>query len=167
MTKRKVIMLVAIVIVVGLGIVAIASLGNGGGGGGGGGDGGDGGGGGGGDTPESVPDLMVSAIEVFPAQPQSGQSFSLNVYVTNVGQAPSGEYDVAINIEDISRGSVYPIGTFRQGPMNPEEDYCVYSSANVLVNFPGGHQVNVEIIPFQFEDGDPSNNSVFKPFSAS
>jgi len=164
-TKKKVAILAVVIVLVGLGVVVLASL--------------DDGGGAppppgppppGDDepiTPESHPDLMVSAIEVFPAQPQSGQAFSLNVYVTNAGQAPSGEYDVAINIEDISHGSIYPIGTFRQGAMSPGENHCVYSSTNVLVNFPGSYQVNVEIIPFQFEDGDPSNNSVTKPFSAS
>ena len=165
MKRKNVAILVTVVLVVGLGIWALASMY----------DRGEAPDGGGvlpspGDEeptmPESHPDLIVSAIEMFPAQPQSGQSFTLNVYVTNAGQAPSGEYDVAINIEDISRGNIYPIGTFRQVAMNPEESYPVYSSANVLVNSPGSYQVNVEIIPFQFEDGDPWNNSVSKLFSA-
>jgi len=117
-------------------------------------------------SPELSPDLVISAIEVFPAQPESGQSFALNVYVANQGQASSGEYDVAISIEDISHGSTYPIGTFRRGAMNVGESYCVYSSTNVLVNYPGSYQVNVEIIPFLFDDGNTWNNSVSKPFTA-
>lgn len=112
------------------------------------------------------PDLVISTIEVIPAQPQSGQFFSLNIYVANQGQASSGDYDVAINIQDISHGGTYPIGTFRQGAMHPGEDYCVYTSANVLVNDPGSYQVNVEIIPFLFDDGNTGNNSVSKPFTA-
>jgi hypothetical protein len=117
-------------------------------------------------SPELSPDLVISAIEVFPSQPQSGQSFALNVYVANQGQASSGEYDVAINIKDISHGSTYPIGTFRRGAMHVGESYCVYSSTNVLVNSPGSYQVNAEIIPFLFDDGNTWNNSVSKPFTA-
>ena len=116
--------------------------------------------------PELRPDLVISTIEVIPAQPQSGQFFGLNVYVANQGQASSGKYDVAINIQDISHGGTYPIGTFRQGAMNVGESYCVYSSTNVLVNDPGSYQVNVEIIPFLFDDGNTGNNSVSKPFTA-
>ncbi len=44
--------------------------------------------------PERLPDLVISAIEVFPAQPQAGQRFAVNVYVKNAGQAPSGAYDL-------------------------------------------------------------------------
>ena len=76
------------------------------------------------------------------------------------------EYDVAISIEGISHGSTYPIRTFRRGAMNIGESYCVYSSTNVLVNYLGSYQVNVEIIPFLFDDGNTWNNSVSKPFTA-
>jgi hypothetical protein len=163
--KMKVTIVVAVVLCVALAIVVLATqLGWGRGGGGGDGDGGDAADGG--ETQESVPDLTVSAIEVYPAQPQSGQRFSLSIYVANEGNAPSGEYDLAINIEDISHGGYYPIGTFRQEAMSPGEDYCVYSSTDRLVNSPGSYQVNVEIEPFLFEDGNPSNNSWSKPFSA-
>ena len=165
MTKKlKVTIVVAVVLCVALAIVVLATQlgwGRGGGNGGGGGDTANGG-----ETQESVPDLTVSAIEVYPAQPQSGQYFSLSIYVANEGNAPSGKYDLAINIEDVSHGGTYPIGTFRQEAMSPGEDYCVYSSTDRLVNSPGSHQVNVEIIPFQFEDGDTSNNSWSKAFTA-
>jgi hypothetical protein len=116
-------------------------------------------------TPESRPDLVVSQIEVFPVYPQAGQFFSVNVYVSNQGQAPSGSYDIAIDIEDVSHGGTYPIGTFRRGAVNPGENYCAYTSTNVRVNDPGDYRVNVDIIPFQFEDGSTWNNSVYKPFT--
>lgn len=139
-----------------------------------------GGGGGGGDAPppqpsgnnqpqppqpEPVPDLTISAIEVFPGQPQAGQQFALNVYVKNIGQAKSGEYDVAIYIKDVSRGSTYPVGTFRNEGLYPGDNVTAYTSTNRLVNDPGSYQVHVEIQPFLFEDGNTNNNTLIWAFT--
>ena len=116
-------------------------------------------------TPELRPDLVISAIEVFPAQPQAGQHFALNVYVKNAGQAPSGKYDLAISIKDVSRGATYPVGTFRSDGLQPGENVTAYSSTDRLVNFPGSHQVLVEIKPFLFEDGNAQNNTAIWAFT--
>lgn len=105
------------------------------------------------------PDLSISAIEVRPRNPTAGQFFTLTVYVANNGGAASGEYDVALYIEETSSGDFYPIGTFRQGPMQPGEDYPVYTNSDRLVNFAGNHRVHVEITPYEFSDGSRGNNS--------
>jgi len=115
--------------------------------------------------PESLPDLMISAIEVFPAQPKAGQHFTVNVYVRNAGQAPSGKYDLAISIKDVSHGSTYPVGTFREEGLKPGEDVPAYSSTDRLVNNPGSYQVHVEIQPFNFTDGNSQNNTAIKAFA--
>ena len=109
--------------------------------------------------PAPHPDLVISHIAVYPAQPQSGQFFTLNVSVANEGEAPSGEYDLYIGVEDISRGITYPLEGDRRGGLQPGEDIPVYSSQNVIVNHSGSHQVWVEIVPWQFEDGNDNNNT--------
>lgn len=116
--------------------------------------------------PERLPDLVISAIQVLPAEPQAGQRFALNVYVKNAGQAPSGQYDLAMFIKDVSRGSTYPVGTFRKERMQPGEDIPAYSSTDRLVNDPGAYQVHVEIQPFGFRDGNEQNNTAVRAFNA-
>jgi hypothetical protein len=123
---------------------------------------------GGGEQPPPAsprPDLTISAIQVSPAQPQAGQHFSVNVYVKNAGQAPSGDYDLAIYILDVSRGSKYPVGTFRNEGLQPGDDVAAYASTDQLVNFAGSHQVHVEIIPFNFEHGNTHKNETAWAFT--
>lgn len=115
--------------------------------------------------PVACPDLAISAIEVFPAQPTARQHFALNIYVRNQGQAASGQYDLAISIKDVGRGFTYPVGTFRQGGLQPGENVAAYTSIDRLVNDPGSYQVDVEIRPFLFTDGNPVNNTVIWAFT--
>lgn len=115
--------------------------------------------------PVARPDLAISAIAVFPAQPTARQPFALNVYVRNQGQAASGEYDLVISIKDVSHGFTYPVGTFRQGKLQPGENVAAYASTNQLVNDPGSYQVDVEIRPFLFTDGNDANNTVIWAFA--
>lgn len=105
------------------------------------------------------PDLQFSSFAVYPGTPTAGQQFTLQVQVANSGQAASGEYDVALSIHDVDRDSTYPVGTFRQGPMQPGEDYTVYNDDQRLVNEPGTYEVRAEIVPFEFEDSNPGNNA--------
>jgi hypothetical protein len=69
-----------------------------------------------------------------------------------------GPIDLAIFIKDISRGSTYPVGTFRQPGLQPGENIAAYTSTDRRVNDPGSYQVHVEIQPFQFEDNNSQNN---------
>ena len=110
-------------------------------------------------------DLTISAVEVDPNQPQSGQNFSVKIYVKNTGQAASGEYDLAISIKDVSHGNTYPVGTFRRGQIQPGESIIAFSSGNIMVNEPGAHQVQAEITPFLFEDGNGQINKSIWAFS--
>ena len=114
---------------------------------------------------QQLPDLAISAIEVFPVQPSAGQDFAVNIYVKNVGQVASGAYDLAIFIRDVSRGSTYPVGTFRQPGLGPGENVVAYTSTDRLVNFPGSYQTHVTIRPFLFKDGSDQNNTAIWAFT--
>lgn len=105
------------------------------------------------------PDLVVTSIEVVPAQPQPGVPFAVFVYIVNEGDAPSGEYDLAMHISDVSRGSTYPVGTFRQSALDPGEQRT-WQTDSRMVSDPGPFQYWVEIQPFLFEDGNVANNSM-------
>lgn len=118
-----------------------------------------------GTTPTAQSDVQIAAIEVFPTQPQAGQRFTLNVYITNAGTAPSGAYDLALFLQDVSRRATYPIGTFRQDGVQPGERSVVYSSHQLLVNCPGAYQVHVEIHPLLSQDAHPDHDTVIWPFT--
>jgi len=105
-------------------------------------------------------------VDVFPAHPQSVQFLALNAYITNEGDTPSGEYDLAIHINDISHGFTCVISTFREPGLRPRHNVPFYTSQNQQVNDVGSYQVRGEIAPFLFDDGNTWNNSVSKPFTA-
>jgi hypothetical protein len=105
-------------------------------------------------------DLRIAGVDVYPARPQAGSTFTVQVHVRNSGQAPSGPYDLAMFIQDVGRGSRYPIGTFRKPGLQPGEQVCAFVKNDCRVNFGGGFQVRVEIVPFEFEDADPGNNEM-------
>jgi hypothetical protein len=119
----------------------------------------------GGDTAEKLADLAISTIEVLPAQPRAGEVFALNVYVTNLGEAPSGAFELAISIRDVTRGSTYPVGTFRGESLQPGEDVPVFSSTDRRVNDPGSFQVQVELSPLG-PDGNDQNDKKNRAFTA-
>lgn len=108
--------------------------------------------------PPAHPDLAIAAVEIYPSQPQAGKAFKAVVYVTNKGDAASGQFDLAMHIKDVSRGYTYPVGTFRQSALQPGEQ-VPWQSGDLRVNDPGAHQYWVEIVPFLFEDGNEQNNT--------
>lgn len=113
------------------------------------------------------PDLTISAIQVYPQnpiKPKAGKYFTVQVEVANIGNTISGQYDIELFIKDVVRGSTYPIGIFRQGPMNPNDNYQVYSSNKRMVNEPGFYRIHAEIKPFLFEDANPENNTLVYGF---
>jgi hypothetical protein len=103
-------------------------------------------------------DLTISLIGVIPEMTTSGTRFYGEVYIANQGKAPSGAYDLALDIRDISRNLTYPIGTFREEPMFPGEQVPVWSSHNLVVKDPGSFQLWAEIRPLGFQDGSDMNN---------
>lgn len=108
--------------------------------------------------PAAQPNLAVASVQVHPSQPRAGQQFTVSVYVTNKGNAVSGDFDLAMNIRDVSRGSTYPVGTYRQGALQPG-DQVPWQSGNLMVNESGEHQFWVEIAPFLFQDGNQQDNT--------
>lgn len=115
---------------------------------------------------EAKPDLVISSINVYPAQPTSGHRFTFNVYVKNQGNAVSGEYDLAILIKDMSRDLTYPVGTFRNSALQPGENVSAFSKNDQLVNDPGSYQIHCEIKPFLFDDENEDNNISIWAFQA-
>lgn len=105
----------------------------------------------------SQPDLVVVGVNLYPSQPQASQVFRAVVTIKNQGNAPSGEYDIGMTIKDVSRGYAYPVGTFRQTALQPGEQ-VPWQSNDLMVNDPGAFQYWVEIMPFNFQDGDEQNN---------
>ena len=112
-------------------------------------------------APTPLPDLMISGILVYPVQPKAGQYFTVQVYVKNAGQVPSGEFDLKISIKDVSRNFEYPGGTFLCKGLQPGEDTPVYISQDRRVDYPGEHQVWTEVVPFTEgpRDSNPQNNT--------
>ena len=60
----------------------------------------------------ATPDLAITNIELDPEQISAGQAHIVKVYVSNVGDAPSGEYDLTITLRDVTRGTSSPIYPF-------------------------------------------------------
>ncbi len=121
-------------------------------------------------TPSSspLPDLSVAAIELFQVEGQpimAGKMMTLNVYVKNTGNAPSGPYHVLIFIKDVTRGSTYPYGEHAYSSMDPGEQYPVYST-ETSVNFPGQYEVHVIITLDTQVDANPQNNTKVQTFTA-
>jgi len=117
--------------------------------------------------PQQLPDLSVASVEIIPSEPRVGERFTAVVYVVNIGSASSGEYDLAMDMKDVSRGYTYPVGTFRQSPLQPSEQVASWSSDQLMVNEPGAHQFWVEIEPFLFSDGNEQNNMYGWAFTVS
>ena len=104
--------------------------------------------------------LLISAVEVSATSPKLGQRFPLEVYVKNVGEAPSGEYDLRIFIKDVSNGYKNDIGTFRRKGLQPGEEAAAYFSRSRPVDHPGSYQLCAEIQPFIFEDSTTNNPEI-------
>jgi hypothetical protein len=115
--------------------------------------------------PQQLPDLSIAFVEIYPSEPQAGERFTAAVYVANIGNAPSGEYDLAMHVRDVSRDSTYPVGTFRQSPLQPGEQVVAWSSDQLMVNEPGAHQFLVEMEPINFNDGNEKNNMCGRTFT--
>jgi len=108
---------------------------------------------------EDKADLRIAKIETFPRRPRAGERFTVNVYVRNAGMTSSGAYDLLMRVRDVAHGGTYPIGTFRKTGLRSGEQVVAFTKNDLLVNSGGSHQLVVEIRPFDFADGDPSNNA--------
>jgi len=139
----------------------------------GGGGGAAGGGGGGGETPAvtpaapaALPDLNISDINVYPSQPQAGSSFYIDVYVSNEGDAPSGDFLLEVIVIEVpSQLPAYYQGLECKDVLQPGDDVPVFTTDVAVVSKPGSYQVNATITP-HFDEADPWNNSKGVPFTA-
>lgn len=132
-----------------------------------------GGGGGGGEAPATTPeappalaDLNISDINVYPSQPQAGSSFYLDVYVSNEGDAPSGDFLLEVIVIEVpSQLPAYYQGLEYKDVLQPGDDVPVFTTDSAVVSKPGSYQVNATITP-HFDEADPWNNSKGVPFNA-
>lgn len=116
------------------------------------------------EEPEKQPDLAVYYFYIVPEVPFQNTKFYASLQIINNGDAPSGEYDLNMNIKDIGRDLTYHIGRFTQSPLDPGATIRAWDSHDLLVNDPGNFEFTIEIIPFLFTDGDETNNIYSWPF---
>ncbi len=112
----------------------------------------------------AVPDLAVTNIELAPAQIGVGQSFTIKVYVANMGGAASGAYDLTINLRDVTRGTTSPIGTQQGQSIAPGGEVLAYETGQRQINQAGSYQVQVELTPAG-TDSDADNNRKNRAFT--
>ena len=112
----------------------------------------------------AVPDLAVTKIELSPAQIGVGQSFTIQVYVANLGGAASSSYDLKIDLRDVTRGTTSPIGTQRGQSLAPGEEVLAYETGQRQINQAGSYQVQVRLTPAG-TDSDAGNNGKDKAFT--
>jgi hypothetical protein len=111
-----------------------------------------------------VPDLAVTTIELDPPQIAIGQPFIVKVHVANVGGAPSGEYDLAISLRDVTRGTTSPIGAQHGQGLKPGQDTLAYETGPRQVDKTGSFQIQVTLTPAG-PDGDTNNDKKNRAFS--
>jgi hypothetical protein len=112
----------------------------------------------------AVADLAVTNIELDPAQIGVGQSFTIKVYVANLGSAPSGKYDLTVSLRDVTRGTTSPIGTLQGQSIQPGKETLAYETGQRQLNQTGSFQVQVELKPAG-PDGDADNNNKNRAFT--
>jgi hypothetical protein len=112
----------------------------------------------------AVPDLAVTNVELSPAQIGVGQSFTIKVYVTNLGGAASGSYGLTINLRDVTRGTTSPIGTQQGQSIAPGAEVLAFETGQRQISQAGSYQVQVALAPAG-TDGDAGNNGKDKAFS--
>jgi hypothetical protein len=112
----------------------------------------------------AVPDLAVTKIELSPAQIGVGQSFTIQVYVANLGGAASSSYDLKIDLRDVTRGTTSPIGTQRGQSLAPGEEVLAYETGQRQINQAGSYQVQVTLTP-SGTDSDAGNNGKDRAFA--
>jgi hypothetical protein len=105
------------------------------------------------------PDLIVSDISSMPFPPKVGETFYIQVLMTNIGEAKSGPFDLQVWIDDLSHTYTYLVGEFSQNPMEPGEErfWGQYIQAANSLKWEGGHRFCANIEPIGFEE-DESNN---------
>jgi hypothetical protein len=112
----------------------------------------------------AVPDLAVTNVELSPAQIGVGQSFTIKVYVANMGGAASGAYDLTINLRDVTRGTTSPIGTQQGQSLAPGAEVLAYETGQRQIDQAGSYQVQVKLAPAG-TDSDEGNNGKDKAFT--
>ena len=112
----------------------------------------------------AIPDLAVTNVELSPAQFGVGQSFTIKVYVENVGSAASDKYDLKVNLRDVTRGTTSPIGSVQGQSVAPGAEVLAYETGQRQINETGSFQIQVELVPAG-SDGDANNNRKNRAFS--
>lgn len=120
-----------------------------------------------GPAPTATPvmaDLAVTNIELDPAQVAAGQPFTIKVYVTNRGNAPSGGYDLDVNLRDVTRGTTSPVGALKGQSIAPGEEVLAYETGQRTLDQSGSFQVLVDLRPAG-PDRETNNNKQNRAFT--
>jgi subtilase family serine protease len=118
-----------------------------------------------GDEDAAGADLVISAIEMDPTQPDAGEPFRLEVLAKNEGDETSDGFEVVIVLRDVSRGADQPVGTFTHEGLEPGEEVSVYATEQRRVTQAGSYQVRAQLTP-SGEDANTLNNSKMRAFTA-
>jgi hypothetical protein len=109
-----------------------------------------------GSAPASA-DLSVSNIELDPTSITTGTTFVIKVYVENIGGAASGEYDLTINLRDVTRGTTSPIGTLKGQSVAAGQEVLAYTTGQRQLFEAGSFQVQVILTPAGSDAGANNN----------
>ncbi len=115
-------------------------------------------------SPAHGPDLTIRNIEVHPVEPQAGEFFTFTVYIANIGDAPSGEYDVKEYIRDTGSPQDYRLVGSVRAPSVAADQTIPWEHEHAPIYKPGRYQVRFEIEPNGFEDANLKNNEYYWEF---
>lgn len=110
----------------------------------------------------TMPDIMISGIEIQPLVPQAGESFVLNIFCQNIGIIRSGLYDLEVSVRDRYGNEVFSGKTSRNRALDPGQTGAAFSSSMLRGDIPGRYTVSVSVIPYGFEDSNLQNNRASK-----
>lgn len=111
-------------------------------------------------TPAPRADLSIDSILVHPQQPRAGAPFTITVYVKNVGEDPSGPYDLVIKFTKVSQ-EMETLAVERKEPLGTGNVKHVWFSETHGIELrkePGFYQVYADIRPVGFADTNEQNN---------
>lgn len=117
-------------------------------------------------------DLEVYQVKMDPASPKANQSFCLEIYITNSGDAASGKYGLWITIHELGSNIhhalwQYPTWPAKEG-LQPGQIERVYYGCDVQVKNKGNYELSISMKPINnaWEDKNPENNDFKYQFMA-
>lgn len=104
------------------------------------------------------PDMTIRAVEITPASPQVGELYTVIVHISNIGDAPSGQYETKEYIRDTAAEQDYRfVGSTRQSNLAAGET-IQWVHPHAGMDKAVRYQLLFEIDPIDFVDKNDKNN---------